>query len=154
MGSKIRALVTEARWRGLWGTMRAIRMNKMGTMHCFIGEDEFRNRYFENKSEWYGRDRWVEYADERDPDSLKVTPEWHAWLHHIIDTPPAERPLPKPSYQVESKGNMTGTRDAYVPPNYRLSKKYEGVAGDKFEQWSPHRGQKKGENEKDVLDLK
>lgn len=35
MASKLKALATEARWRGLWGTVRALKMNKMGTMHCF-----------------------------------------------------------------------------------------------------------------------
>ena len=35
MASAIRSLVAEARWRGLWGTVRAIKLNKMGTMSCY-----------------------------------------------------------------------------------------------------------------------
>lgn len=35
MASKMRALANEAKWRGFWGTIRAIKLNKMGTMHCF-----------------------------------------------------------------------------------------------------------------------
>lgn len=27
--------MTEARWRGVWGTVRALKMNKFGTMHRF-----------------------------------------------------------------------------------------------------------------------
>lgn len=37
MASSIRALVAEARWRGVWGTVRALKMNKMGTMRYFGG---------------------------------------------------------------------------------------------------------------------
>eukprot|EP00171_Calliarthron_tuberculosum_P011405 IDg11405t1 len=85
MSGAIKALVTEARWRGVWGTVRALKMNKFGTMHCFVEADEFNNRYFENTSETYGRHRWVEYAESRGYDSLKIPPDWHAWLHHNTD---------------------------------------------------------------------
>ncbi|CDF39984.1 NADH:ubiquinone oxidoreductase [Chondrus crispus] len=158
MASAIRSLVAEARWRGLWGTVRAIKMNKMGTMSCYVGEDTFQNRYFEDRTETYGRDRWVEYVDERNPDSLKVEPEWHAWLHHNTDDAPSQHPLPRPVYEKPSSGNPTGTRDAYVPPHHRLSKKFDGNASEKYETWAPQ-GRKKAEggkpdSEDKVLDLK
>jgi len=44
MASKIRALVTEAKWRGIWGTVRAVKMNKFGTMENFgkiIDSDDY-----------------------------------------------------------------------------------------------------------------
>lgn len=129
------------------------------TVICFsqayvVGEDKFRNRYFEDKTEWYGRDRWVEYVDDRNPDSLKVEPEWHAWLHHNTDDPPSKHPLPKPMYQTPSAGNPTGTPDAYVPPHHRLSKKFEGNASEKYEPWSPKGTAKKEDSGDSVLDLK
>lgn len=125
-----------------------------------MGEDELKNRYFEDRSETYGRDRWVEYVDERNPDSLKVTPEWHAWLHHNTDAAPSMQPLPAPLYQVDAGGNPTGTLDAYVPPHHRLHKRFHGSALEKFEPWRPQGGAAASSAaaaaaaDKDVLDLK
>lgn len=122
-----------------------------------VGEDKFRNRYFEDKTESYGRDRWVEYIDEVNPDSLKVEPEWHAWLHHNTDDPPSEHPLPKPVYEKPSAGNPTGTSEAYVPPHHRLSKNFDGNATEKYEPWIPQGGKTskdKTDIEENVLDLK
>lgn len=114
-----------------------------------------KNRFFEDGTETYGRDRWVEYVDDRNPDSLKITPEWHAWLHHNTDMVPTEQPLPKPAYQVESTGNPTGTSEAYFQPNHRLSKQFDGSASEKYESWKPESGRQREESsEKDVLDLK
>lgn len=119
-----------------------------------VGEDEFNNRYFEKKTESYGRHRWVEYVDERNPDSLKVTPEWHAWLHHNIDIAPVKVPLPKPMYQTDAVGNSTGTRNAYFQPNHRLAKEFAGTAEEKYEMWKPREKKDVVEKGGDVLDLK
>lgn len=127
-----------------------------------VGEDQFRNRFFEDVSESYGRDRWVEYGDHWQFDSLKITPEWHAWLHHNIDTPPSKESLPEPSYKAAATGNLTGTRDAYVPTHHRLSKKFNGFASEKFEAWHPTQQQLPQQSRErsklspnvDVLDLK
>ena len=123
----MRALVTEAKWRGIWGTVRALKMNKFGTMHCYVDSDSFGNRYFENKEETYGRHRWVEYAETRNYDSLKIPPDWHAWLHHNSDVPPSERPLEQPIFQSEVTGNPTGTDKAYYPPGHPLHKRHGAV---------------------------
>lgn len=92
--------------------------------------------------------------DDRNPDSLKITPEWHAWLHHNIDDVPTEKPLPKPAYQTPSAGNPTGTSDAYVPPHHRLNKRFGGSASEKYEPWSPSSTAKATEAKQDTLDLK
>jgi NADH:ubiquinone oxidoreductase subunit len=76
----------------------ATQLFQMGTVKKgqLVGEDEFGNKYFENKDYIYGhtcsfrfdvagRDRWVEYKDKWDFDASTVTPEWHSWLHHIGD---------------------------------------------------------------------
>lgn len=120
-----------------------------------VGEDRFRNRYFEDKREWFGRDRWVEYVDDRNPDSLKITPEWHAWLHHNIDASPTETPLPAPDYVKPSAGNPTGTKKAYFPPHHRLHQRFGGAAPEKFETWTPGKSAGSASTDgKDVLDLK
>ena len=95
--------------------------------------DQFGNRYFEDASESYGRDRWVEYGETRNPDSLKIPPEWHAWLHHNIDVPPPKRPLPKQAFETDAAANPTGTRDAYAPTHSKPNKQYTGYAPEKYE---------------------
>jgi hypothetical protein len=132
----IRALIAEARWRGTWGTIRALKLNKFGTQKYFgrspaavrvrphakryvfdwetrafvrpwpvplqphassnlvrceiycvglqtmndcdhsspVAEDDLGNKFFENKTETYGRDRWVEYSDEKNFDSSNISP--------------------------------------------------------------------------------
>lgn len=52
------------------------------------GADIYGNRYYRtsfcilgNKKER----RWVLYQGF--PEASKVPPEWHAWLHHTVDTP-------------------------------------------------------------------
>lgn len=151
MASKLRGIVAEARWRGLWGTVRAMKMNKLGTMHCFIGSDLHGNRFFEDPTETYGRDRWVEYVDDRNPDSVKITPEWHAWLHHNTDIAPTEQPLPKPVYEAKSRGNTTGTKDAYFPADHKLAG--GAGAGEKVEVWAGTKGTSDN-MEESRLDLK
>lgn len=98
-----------------------------------VESDKFGNRYFEDTSETYGRHRWVEYAESRGYDSLKIPPDWHAWLHHNTDVAPTKRPLKAPEYQGEVTGNQTGTGDAYVPSHHRLHKQYSGFANEKYE---------------------
>lgn len=121
-----------------------------------MGEDELKNRYFEDKTEWYGRDRWVEYIDDRNPDSSKITPQWHAWLHHNTDASPTITPLPEPSYKTPAMGNPTGTSNAYVPSHHRLHKRTEGPAAEKFEAWNPHAPHQRSSSrpQPDVFDLK
>lgn len=102
-------------------------------LHCAVAKDYFGNRFFENKSETYGRHRWVEYSEDRGYDSLRIPPDWHAWLHHNTDVVPTKRPLPKPEYHVPATGNKTGTPDAYVPDHHRLSKQFAGPSKEKYE---------------------
>ena len=55
-----------------------------------VGEDVFGNRYYRERGAGArGRPRrWVMYKGM--PEASKVPPEWHAWLHWIVDTPPTE----------------------------------------------------------------
>jgi NADH:ubiquinone oxidoreductase subunit len=72
----VRALMAEAHWRGVWGTVRAIKMNKFGTKQFLVAEDEQGNKFFENKHESFGRDRWVEYSDAKNFDSSNISPRY------------------------------------------------------------------------------
>lgn len=73
----LRTLAAEARWRGLWGTVRAIKMHRLGAKPYFVGEDEAGNRFFNNPALPAGRDRWVEYAEAKNYDAVKIAPEWY-----------------------------------------------------------------------------
>lgn len=157
--SAVRALAGEARWRGLWGTVVALKLNKFGSMKNFVHEDEFGNRYFENRHTTYGRDRWIEYSERKNPDSSRVPPEWHAWLHHIVDERPSEKPLLKKSWEKEVTGNLTGTQNAYAPVHNPLSRNFVGLAKEKTMAWDPKSDTgvvkgKPGLAEMDIYDLK
>lgn len=73
----LRTLAAEARWRGLWGTVRAIKMHRLGSKSYLVGEDEAGNRFFNNPALPAGRDRWVEYAEAKNFDAVKIAPEWY-----------------------------------------------------------------------------
>lgn len=73
----LRTLAAEARWRGLWGTVRAIKMHRLGSKPYLVGEDEAGNRFFNNPALPAGRDRWVEYAEAKNFDAVKIAPEWY-----------------------------------------------------------------------------
>lgn len=154
-----RALMNEARARGTWGTIRAVKMNKFGSLRFLVGEDEQGNRFFENPGETYGRDRWVEYSDVKNFDASNISPRWHAWLHKMTDT--VVDPAKDPTYVRPVTRNLTGTPAAYVPSAHRNSGAGSGPAPSKYESWEPSTGSagapggKKGEElGKDVLDLK
>mmetsp|Transcript_18038 Transcript_18038/g.31322 ORF Transcript_18038/g.31322 Transcript_18038/m.31322 type:complete len:171 (+) Transcript_18038:107-619(+) len=160
----LKSYAEEVRWRGLWGTVRALKLNKFGSHKYLVGEDEFGNRYFENNSEWYGRHRWVEYFEERHVafDSVKVPPQWHAWISYVIDETPSKDPLPAPKYQSKVTGNTSGTKDMYISSYSPLSVYYKGHASGKIQAWDPRkpsrrtipRSANQDDSGKDVLDLK
>ncbi|GJQ09856.1 hypothetical protein GpartN1_g1647.t1 [Galdieria partita] len=161
-------ILKEIRWRGLWGTVQAAKMNRLGTMKYFVGEDEFHNRYFQKVNDVMLKDRWVEYASKDfTPDPYSLPPEWHAWLHHIIDEPPTRSTFQRPIYQGQIIANRTGTTDAYFPKNNPLSKNFKGLAKDKLEPWNGNVStnnvvsrfarsfqNNNSKEERDVLDLK
>ncbi|KAK6176394.1 hypothetical protein SNE40_014687 [Patella caerulea] len=95
-----------------------------------VGEDGFGNKYYENKSYFMGRSRWVDYslAVNLDYDASQVPPEWHRWLHYIADEPPTEAQLVKRKWMINHSENPTGTDKIYVP--------YSTVKP-KVQAWSP-----------------
>ena len=57
--------------------------------------------------------RWVIYAGSND--SSRVPPEWHGWLHHTYDGPPADVLPPVRPWEREARPNLTGTPQAFRP---------------------------------------
>lgn len=103
----------------------------------FVGEDEFGTRYYKEKSPKNPKRerRWAIYRDE--PEATKVPPEWFGWLHHMFDKPLNKKSRFHKPWQQKYTPNMTGTKDAYLPPGhtYRGSKR-DKATGD-YQAWEP-----------------
>ena len=103
----------------------------------FVGEDEFGNKYYEERKITYdGRKRrWVTYKGYAD--ASKVPPEWHGWLHHIYDQRPSEQPLEVMPYEKPYQPNLTGTPWAWRPKGslWHGTKRAKSPAD--YEAWSP-----------------
>eukprot|EP00190_Bangiopsis_sp_CCMP1999_P007357 CAMPEP_0198726070 /NCGR_PEP_ID=MMETSP1475-20131203/3245_1 /TAXON_ID= ORGANISM="Unidentified sp., Strain CCMP1999" /NCGR_SAMPLE_ID=MMETSP1475 /ASSEMBLY_ACC=CAM_ASM_001111 /LENGTH=151 /DNA_ID=CAMNT_0044487953 /DNA_START=136 /DNA_END=591 /DNA_ORIENTATION=+ len=151
-------MMRDARQRGLWSTMAALRSGKLGMSEYLVGEDALGNKYYENPSVLNSNSRWVEYAEisrGESVDSLKIPPEWHMWVHKMVDEPPTKAPPVHPKYQGMVEPNRTGTKDAYVPPHNPRSKNFIGHAKESVEYWDPSKPKPKlVSSERDVLDLK
>lgn len=52
-------------------------MHRLGSKPYFVAEDEAGNRFFSNPALPAGRDRWVEYAEAKNFDAVKIAPEWY-----------------------------------------------------------------------------
>src|SRR5262249_27130499 len=82
----------------------------------FVGSDAAGNRYYVQKR---GAGplgvprRWVIY--NRLAEASQVPPEWHGWMHYMVDTPPTEETYQPRPWQKPHRMNMTGTADAYRP---------------------------------------
>ena len=95
-----------------------------------VGEDEQGNLFYRSRE---GDRRWVIYNGEAE--ASRVSPDWHAWLHHTIDTPPSEQPLPRKRWEKPHLPNLTGTTAAYAPPG--SIRQPEPAALSDYEAWRP-----------------
>jgi NADH:ubiquinone oxidoreductase subunit len=101
----------------------------------FIGEDTAGNRYYEDKKGLGPADRprrWVIYNGEAD--ASKVPPEWHGWLHYIVDEPGNVAYQAK-SWQKPHVPNLTGTPAAYRPTGSILNPTRRRPAAPDYEPW-------------------
>ena len=97
-----------------------------------VGTDSFGNRYYRERR---GERRWVIYNGPAE--ASRVPPEWHGWLHHIVDHPPDDEAVADHPWQLPHRPNMTGTPQAYRPPGSTLrSGRRAGATGD-YDAWSP-----------------
>ncbi|MEM8798691.1 MAG: NADH:ubiquinone oxidoreductase subunit NDUFA12 [Pseudomonadota bacterium] len=101
-----------------------------------VGEDDAGNRYFRGNTKMNGQERrWVIYAG--DIDASRVPPEWHAWLHHLVEAPPSEVPLQEKVWEKPHVPNLTGTDAAYVPPGSLKDPRPRSPATGDYEAWRP-----------------
>ena len=69
------------------------------------------------------------------PEGSKVPPEWHAWLHHMVDEVPA--PRQRYAWEKPHEPNLTGTPRAYHPPGSVLRGGHRQRATGDYEPWVP-----------------
>ena len=121
-------------WHGnTWGTRLTI-----WNQGRFVGEDDFGNRYYEQKKGVgpAGRPRrWVTYTGLAE--ASKVPPDWHGWLHYTVDEPPIAENYQARPWQKPHLMNMTGTPEAYRPPGSILTHGGRPKATGDYEPWRP-----------------
>ena len=95
-----------------------------------VGTDEYGNKYWENYSYMYGRNRMVEYpyVDRLTYDGSQIPAEWHRWMHYMTDDPPTKVPPPDRKFYKPHEKNFSGTKKEYVP--YSTTRP-------KIEAWTP-----------------
>ena len=101
-----------------------------------VGEDSLGNVYHEGGHDTAGRKRrWVIYNGSND--ASRVPPEWHGWLHHMVeDLPDTSLPPPR-RWEKEAKANLTGTGAAYRPSGALEAGCKRAAATGDYEAWSP-----------------
>lgn len=115
-------------WQGqTWGTRLWIK--RFGE---FVGEDEFGNRYYQDKR---ANRRYVTYAGYADAST--IPPGWHGWMHHRIDTPPSKEEYKAREWQKPHQPNLTGTAAAYRPDGSLLNKGERPTVTGDYQAWSP-----------------
>ncbi len=103
---------------------------------CFyqkIGIDQFGNKYFISKDKNYlgRRKRFVIYNGH--PESSKIPPMWHSWLHYFNDEVPCNN-TKSYDWQQEHIPNLTGTKYAYNPSQSKNTEL------ETYSKWVPNKG--------------
>ena len=62
-----------------------------------VGTDAYGHKYYEDKTQFYSRDRWVEYPNKKWStkttdyyEASEIPPEWHWWLSRFSDKTPKD----------------------------------------------------------------
>ena len=92
----------------------------------YVGTDQFGNRYYKHrKQDGFGRHkRWVVYHGQVEPS--KIPPEWHGWMHYMLDI----MDNTQYTWQKEYQPNVTGTKRACSLPKESASHK-------NYQSWQP-----------------
>ncbi len=83
-----------------------------------VGEDDFGNAYYEERSAKSGAEakRWVLYKGI--PEPSKVPAEWHRWLHYTASDSPAKKPSRHYFWEKPHLPNLSGTKFSYSPSGH------------------------------------
>jgi NADH:ubiquinone oxidoreductase subunit len=94
-----------------------------------VGRDVFGNTYYRAAPRRGSKRerRWVIYHGPTEASA--IPPEWHGWMHHQTNHPPASENRHRKNWQKPHQPNLTGTRKAHSPSGGALPKSYTA--------WSP-----------------
>ena len=98
-----------------------------------VGTDSLGNTYYQdNRRRDNGKcRRWVVYKGQ--VEASKIPPQWHAWLHYVIDTAPEKEKTY--DWQKPHQRNLTGTKFAHKPSHWLHGNIEQATAG--YEAWKP-----------------
>jgi NADH:ubiquinone oxidoreductase subunit len=107
-----------------------------------VGEDELGNRYYRTKGGKIDpalgfERRWVIYNGYAEAST--ISPAWHGWMHHTVDTPPTEEKYKPRPWQKPHRPNLTGTPGAYRPSGSTLAQGRRPKATGDYKAWTPGR---------------
>lgn len=102
-----------------------------------VGKDAWGNVYYRSRKSPKGQRerRWVLYKGE--PEASKVPPEWHIWLHHMSAAPLEAGSAYHKPWIAPHQQNLTGTRDAWMPPGHTLKGGNRQKATGDYQAWTP-----------------
>lgn len=104
-----------------------------------VGHDAEGNVYYEGGKTVGGLPRrWVMYNGLND--ASRVPPEWHGWLHHMIDDVPENALPPAHIWEKAPSRNLTGTVHAYRPAGAPEAGGERAAATGDYQAWSPEQG--------------
>jgi NADH:ubiquinone oxidoreductase subunit len=107
-----------------------------------VGEDERGNRYYRTRGGKIDptlkfERRWVIYNGYAEAST--IPPAWHGWIHHTVDTPPAQESYQPRPWQKPHQPNMTGTPQANRPIGSTLARGRRPRATGDYKPWAPPR---------------
>jgi NADH:ubiquinone oxidoreductase subunit len=103
-----------------------------------VGSDAAGNRYYVQRrgvGPLGVPRRWVIYATLAE--ASQIPPEWHGWMHYMVDTPPTEEAYTPRPWQKPHRMNMTGTAEAYRPDGSILKSGRRPKATGDYKPWQP-----------------
>lgn len=98
-----------------------------------VGEDSQGNRYYQDRKD--PKRRYVIYNGL--VEASRIPPEWHAWLHHTVDTLPGDAGYTPRAWEKPHLPNLTGTEYAYRPAGSLLRGAARAETTGDYEAWKP-----------------
>ena len=104
-----------------------------------VGKDEDGNKYYKSNIAHGTKKekRWVLYKKDNDP--TNIDPNWHAWLHHVVENVPKSKTKKSFYWQKKISPNRTGTEKAYLPSGHVLNKERKNKKIKNYESWTPNK---------------
>ena len=104
-----------------------------------VGKDEDGNKYYKSNIAHGTKKekRWVLYKKDNDPTNIE--PNWHAWLHHVVENAPKSKIKKNFYWQKKISPNRTGTGKAYLPSGHILNKERKIKKIKNYESWTPNK---------------